>query len=114
MNRDPCGYYAALRVSPDASQQEISRAFRAIMRLLHPDVGGPDGGDAGDARIILTAYAVLRNPKTRADYDRAGSRALAPGDARQDIRDIPVRRVRRREPLVRVSPVRWERGPWRG
>lgn len=114
MNRDPRGYYAALHVSPDASQQEISRTFRAIMRLLHPDVGAPDGGDAGDVRMILAAYAVLRNPKTRADYDRAGRRAFAQGSAGQDIQDIPVRRGRHREPLLRVYPVRWERGPWRG
>lgn len=114
MNPDPRGYYAALHVAPDATQQEISRAFRSIMRLLHPDVGGSDGGDARDVRGILDAYAVLRNPTSRADYDRPESHAPARGSTGQESRDIPVRQARHREPLLRVSPVRWERGPWRG
>ena len=41
-NPDPRGYYALLHVSPEASRQEIGRAFRALMRRHHPDVGQSD------------------------------------------------------------------------
>lgn len=110
MHADSHGYYAALQVAPDATQQEISRAFRALMRQRHPDVGNSAGGD--DVRSVLEAFAVLRDPRSRAAYDRGQGRP-----DRQDspgARDIPVRHIRHREPLLRVTPVRWERGPTRG
>lgn len=117
MNRDPRGFYAALHVAPDATQAEIQRSFRALMRLRHPDreasapvVSGtaPDGGD--EVRLILESFAVLRDPRSRAEYDPAARTGdAAPAGA--GGRDIPVRRHREREPVLRVSPVRWERGP---
>ncbi|WP_427006233.1 J domain-containing protein [Pseudarthrobacter sp. H2] len=112
MHADSRGYYAALQVAPDATQQEISHAFRALMRQRHPDVGTPTGGD--DVHSVLEAFAVLRDPRSRAAYDRGQGPAGRPGRAVDGPRDIPVRHVRHREPLLRVTPVRWERGPWRG
>jgi len=41
---DPPDHYAALQVEASASQQEIARAYRALMRNLHPDVEHPDAG----------------------------------------------------------------------
>ncbi|SDK62474.1 J domain-containing protein [Arthrobacter sp. ok362] len=126
-NPDPRGYYALLRVSPEASRQEIGRAFRALMRRRHPDVGQldmdpPDGSDAG---AILHAFAVLRDAGTRAEYDASGWGPGVQGStlnhesgqndhAGRGGRDIPVRIIRRPEPLVRVLPVRWEPGPLPG
>jgi DnaJ-class molecular chaperone len=125
-NPDPRGYYALLHVSPDASRQEIGRAFRALMRRHHPDAGRPDAGNAGagdsdadEVGAILHAFTVLRDPGARADYDADGRRMPAPagtskggagqsGQGDQSCRDIPVRIIRRREPLLRVLPVRWE------
>ncbi|WP_211883151.1 J domain-containing protein [Pseudarthrobacter albicanus] len=112
MHADSRGYYAALEVAPDATQQEISRAFRALMRQRHPDVGNPGGGD--EVRSILEAFAVLRDPRSRAAYDRGQGPADRPRNAAHPPRDIPVRHIRHPEPLLRVTPVRWERGPWRG
>lgn len=138
-NPDPRGYYALLHVSPEASRQEIGRAFRALMRRHHPDRHHPDmrqmeidpsGGsgvsaDGSDASAILRAFAVLRDARTRAEYDAAGWRADVQNSSppHQDSRphqdsqagpggrDIPVRIIRRRDPLVRVLPVHWESGP---
>ncbi|GAA2139665.1 hypothetical protein GCM10009825_26850 [Arthrobacter humicola] len=118
-NPDPRGYYALLHVSPDASREEIGRAFRALMRLHHPDAGSSGAGrgtgdsGAGEVSAILEAFAVLRDPRMRADYDAAGRRAAGPAGtstsgAGHGGRDIPVRIIRRREPLLRVFPVRWE------
>jgi hypothetical protein len=110
---DSRGYYAALHVLPGASQQEISRAFRAQIRQRHPDVGPSDGSGGEDAGGLLAAFAVLRDPRTRADYDRAEHAAMGqtPPPAPHGSREIPVRIIRHRDPLLRVSPVRWERGP---
>jgi DnaJ-class molecular chaperone len=123
-NPDPRGYYALLHVSPEASRQEIGRAFRALMRRHHPDTGhlDVDSPDGRDTSAILHAFAVLRDARTRAEYDADGWRADVQdstlnhrsgqnGDAGRGGRDIPVRIIRRRDPLVRVLPVRWEPGP---
>ena len=131
-NPDPRGYYALLHVSPEASRQEIGRAFRALMRRHHPDRRHPDirqmetdppdgsdvSADGSDASAILRAFAVLRDARTRAEYDAAGWRADVQNNTHhQDSqtglggRDIPVRIIRRRDPLVRVLPVHWEPGP---
>jgi DnaJ-class molecular chaperone len=117
-NPDPRGYYALLHVAPDASRQEIGRAFRALMRRHHPDAGNAGAGDsdADEVGAILHAFTVLRDPGARADYDADGRRMAAPGGTSeggaaqrdQGGRDIPVRIIRRREPLLRVLPVRWE------
>ncbi|WP_400158402.1 J domain-containing protein [Arthrobacter sp. BPSS-3] len=106
MNRDPRGLYAALGVGPDATGADIRRRYRALLRSLHPDVGAPGGEDV---RRVLEAFAVLRHPESRVNYDPAYGRT--DGFERAAGRDIPVRR-HATQPLVRVTPVRWERGPW--
>ena len=126
MNRDPRGYYAALHVTPDATAAEIQHAFRALMRLRHPDVEAASGAGTGagnnhgdDARRILESFAVLRDPKSRAEYDPAAAAAAAasaaasagPSRATPGGREIPVRHHRQEGPVLRVTPVRWERGP---
>ncbi|QCO99847.1 J domain-containing protein [Arthrobacter sp. 24S4-2] len=121
MRRQP-DYYAVLKVARTATRQEISRAYRALMRIHHPDVPGGsgsaaagDGTDSGGADSlpeIMEAFAVLRDPMTRAEYDRTLS---APNTYRSGARSVPVRRVQSEQPpLLRVRPVRWERGPWAG
>jgi len=117
MNRDPRGYYAALHVTPDATAAEIQHAFRALMRLRHPDVGasagagsGPADYDGDEAGRILESYAVLRDPESRAEYDPAAAPA-GPGRTAPGSREIPVRHHRPAGPALRVTPVRWERGP---
>ena len=140
MDTDPRGYYAALHVTPAATQAEIQRAFRALIRLHHPDVGSVDAGQEGggaDIRNILAAFTVLRDPAARAEYDRTGvvagtgsgpdggatrgDRGRSPdgatpaaGPIPAGARDIPVRHHRTRGQALRVTPVRWEQGPWEG
>lgn len=120
-------YYAALRVEPSATQQEISRAYRTLLRTHHPDVDGGaavdgeavDGGavdreeKANELLMIMQAFSVLRDPARREAYDRSMSghkeRPAAP-------QNVPVRKVHRQaEPsahTIRITPVRWESGPW--
>jgi DnaJ-class molecular chaperone len=67
MNDDP---YAALGVAKTATQQEIKRAYKRIARESHPDLnpGDPDAG--GRFKAAAAAYDILKDPETRARFDR--------------------------------------------
>jgi curved DNA-binding protein CbpA len=62
-------HYDTLNVSPDAELVVIEAAYRALMKKYHPDQGAAaeSGASAAD---INQAYAVLRDPGRRAEYDR--------------------------------------------
>ncbi|SDD79152.1 J domain-containing protein [Actinokineospora iranica] len=106
--------YAVLGVAPTASAEEIGRAYRDLVRRLHPDTragGDPAAAERALARVIA-AHETLRDPLRRAAYDRAHGRGRAEratGSASQgDITDrVGVRRVR--GPFIRVGPVRRHR-----
>jgi hypothetical protein len=61
-------YYQILQVAPDAHPEVIRSAYRTLLRVLgkHPDLGG----DTGEARRIIDAYATLRDPRRREAYDQ--------------------------------------------
>jgi curved DNA-binding protein CbpA len=99
--------YAVLGVQPDAAPADISRAYRELVRRHHPDRAAESTPDAEALDQVVTAYAVLRDPERRAEYDK---------------RRRPIRRVRRvsqpvnpppsrDEPPIRVGPVRYHRPP---
>jgi curved DNA-binding protein CbpA len=67
--RDP---YQILGVSPDASDDEIRRAYHAHARRLHPDVVGESGLD--DMRNLNQAWTLLKDPEKRAAHDAAHGR----------------------------------------
>ena len=60
-------YYAFLEVSPNATRAEIQRAYRRLARRYHPDLNSSER----DIHIkrLNEAYAVLRDPLKRAEYD---------------------------------------------
>jgi molecular chaperone DnaJ len=62
-------YYEVLGVPPDASGDEIKRAFRFLARRLHPDVAPTSDGAFHD---VVAAYEVLSNAGRRLLYDRSG------------------------------------------
>jgi hypothetical protein len=61
-------YYATLGVSPGADHIVIRAAYRALIRHYHPD-SNPDPEAQARARAVTEAYAVLRDPAKRAEYD---------------------------------------------
>jgi molecular chaperone DnaJ len=65
-------YYALLGVTPDASEEDLKRAYRRKARELHPDRTGGDTGAEARFKEVTRAYEVLRNPERRARYDRFG------------------------------------------
>jgi curved DNA-binding protein CbpA len=62
-------YYQVLRVSPEASLEEIKKAYRKLAQIHHPD----KGGDEGSFKAIQEAYTVLSDPEKRGRYDRGES-----------------------------------------
>ena len=64
-------YYEILKVDKKAPQEVIHAAYRTLMGKLkkHPDLGG----DEEEAKLINQAYQVLRDPRSRSDYDNLAS-----------------------------------------
>jgi hypothetical protein len=65
---DPKGFYERLGVSPTATAAEIKAACRRLAKHLDPDVNA-DYNAAALFKSVSEAYAVLSNPKLRAEYD---------------------------------------------
>lgn len=61
-------YYDILGVTPEAEDIVIQGAYRALMKRYHPDVASGDP----EARVkeITEAYRTLKDPESRARYDR--------------------------------------------
>jgi serine/threonine protein kinase len=71
----PVDLYTVLQVRPDASTEVIKAAYKALMRLHHPD----SQVTAGETAVRLNqAHAVLTSPSQRRAYDQSLiDRALA-------------------------------------
>jgi curved DNA-binding protein CbpA len=81
-------HYEVLGVAEGASEEEVRRAYRRLVKAVHPD----HAGDAAHFRSITQAYDVLSDPARRAAYDRS-------------LRPAPVAAPPR--PGPRPGPRRW-------
>ena len=119
MTTQPTDLYAILGLNRHATQAQISHAYRTLLRRYHPDTRTP-GDSSQDAvsdaalQQVLTAYAVLRDPGRRADYDQRYTMQQSPTRPSPTIAEAepvfvswtgPVD-----EPPLRAGPVRWN--PW--
>ena len=71
-------FYQILGVPPDASQDDIQRAYRKLARTYHPDVN-KDPGAEDRFKEVSEAYDVLSDSDTRRRYDAFG----------RDFRQVP-------------------------
>lgn len=60
-------HYDVLGVRSDATRGEITKAYRALALVLHPD---KPKGDEEKFKVLSGAYATLNDPEARANYDR--------------------------------------------
>lgn len=61
-------YYVILGIAPSESLSGIRKAFRRLVKDLHPDRVGPEG--TSRFQDITEAYQVLSDPEKRAEYHR--------------------------------------------
>jgi curved DNA-binding protein CbpA len=86
-------FYAILGIPPDADEETIRTAYRALARQYHPDVG--EGSSPDKFREVVEAYEILGDPERRRIYDQElGYR---------HSRNMPI------EPLRPVEPLRGTR-----
>ncbi|HIE08383.1 MAG TPA: molecular chaperone DnaJ [Armatimonadetes bacterium] len=67
-------YYSILGVPKDASQEEIKKAYRRLVREWHPDRQPPERKKEAEEKFkeITEAYRVLSDPEKRRLYDTYG------------------------------------------
>jgi DnaJ-class molecular chaperone len=112
--------YAVLGVAPGATGREISHAYRQLLQRHHPDTRRPKDTEPvvdSTARLqqILTAYALLHDPVSRAGYDRTAVRSKRPPRSGQPGSPAPILVFgdgsSEPEAPIRAGPVRWHANP---
>jgi len=80
-------YYGILGLHPEATEEEIRKAYRRLALQWHPDrnAGNPQAEER--FKEISEAYAVLIDPSRRREYDRA-RRAGTPYEFRHSQEDL--------------------------
>lgn len=62
-------YYRILEVTPDASEEQIKKSYRKLVKKYHPDQHPDDQEAARHFRDISEAYNVLSDHQKRSEYD---------------------------------------------
>lgn len=65
-------HYDTLGVNPDASRDDIKKAFRAKAKECHPDHHPGDKEKESEFKELSVAYGVLGDPGSRRQYDETG------------------------------------------
>lgn len=101
----PSDPYAELGIPRDATQAQINRAFRRLLRRYHPDTrdaSNPGSRADSDSALqrVLAAYSSLH--EVRATTDRPPETTAPPVVQRSPWDDAPIR----------AGPIRWGLGTW--
>lgn len=64
--------YKVLGVSPDASDEEIKRAYRKLAKKYHPDLNPGDKEAARKMQEVNAAYEQIKNPERAAQQGQGG------------------------------------------
>jgi curved DNA-binding protein CbpA len=87
LSRSTMDYYVVLGIPEDADEDTIRRAFRALARRYHPDVGA--GSSPVEFQLAREAYETLADPQRRRRYDRE---RRASGDETAVVEELLVAR----------------------
>jgi len=97
-------YYALLGVRPNATEAEITRAFRDLAKRLHPD-RSTNGYEAHQFKELAAAYGVVGNTERRARYDALRATRRRPGAASTAPPPVVIREDDSHRPIsVRALP----------
>jgi molecular chaperone DnaJ len=72
-------FYAVLGVAPTATDAEIKKAYKSLLRDLHPDRNPGDAAAEERFKKVSRAKEVLADPPTRKEYDEVRRLARAGG-----------------------------------
>lgn len=61
-------YYELLQITPNASEEVIKAAYKALVKKYHPDNGAIDGKEK--LQLINEAYKTLSDSSRRKEYDK--------------------------------------------
>jgi len=78
-------YYKILGVSKSASSEEIKKAYRKLALKYHPDRNKGNTASEAAFKDVNEAYAVLRDPEKRKQYDMFGAEAFQSRFTQEDI-----------------------------
>ena len=107
MARYHLDYYATLEVTPQASDEEIKRAYRKLALKYHPDRNQGNKKAEEKIREINAAYEVLGDPETRKSYERL--RFGGPG-RKSDFAEEPTETINPGVILEAMEKKLWEEG----
>src|SRR5436190_4872442 len=98
--------YGLLGVPADASQDDLSRAYRRRARDIHPDMHPEDPAAAQRFRDLTAAYDELSDEARRAAYDRTRPPDLRPSiEISAAARRVRTHSHRRSDPPLHAGPV---------
>lgn len=112
--------YGILHIAPTATAREVTRAYRTLMRGLHPDTRAAREPPTGPGQTeqetqtqelqdIMAAYAILGNPEKRAAYDREHPRPAANAKPqRPDAASVRIPGQLLPAASLLIGPVIWE------
>jgi len=111
MTADRSDLYADLGLTSRATQEQIRRAYLALVRHNHPDTrpfGEPSDNAVSDATLqqVISAYSVLGDPARRAGYDHriTPTRPATPIRIRTALR---FQQASPDQPPIMAGPVHW-------
>ena len=106
---DWLSHYELLGVSPEATQEQVDRAYFERSRLFHPDLRHREDL-AGFAKELTTvferlkvAHSALSDPKTRAEYDVSMVEAPVPMAVAETSSDPEARQQLAAESFIRAT-----------
>ena len=124
-------HYATLGLPTTATPGQITHAYRALVRTLHPDTTAMHGDTLARFTAVTNAYHILHDPARRAAYDHARHTAppapAPPAAPRTTVVHVTVlppppdaitarapSRPGTPPPLLRAGPIRVSPLPHRG